>query len=83
MMHRPPSPDAYFYTFYMAGFKVHIKCDSRKVPEKYSKIFLKDGAPWLIPLVSFRNSSELKDFNNAIYQSHNLQVWKKPPPFMI
>ncbi len=32
-----------FYVFYMAGFKIYIKCDSRKVPEKYRDVFLVEG----------------------------------------
>lgn len=67
--------DIIFYIFYMAGFKIYIKFDSRKVPQRMAAFFLKDGQPLLIPLIPFEGSREHKEFIKLIYQTNNLKAF--------
>lgn len=67
--------DILFYTFYIAGFKIHIKCDSRKAPEKYSHVFLMDSGHSQIPLIPFEGSQEFQEFTKLVNRPNNSKVF--------
>lgn len=56
--HKSKMGDILFYTFYMAGFIAHVKCDNRKPCVNAAEFFLKKDCPLFIPLVPFEGSRE-------------------------
>lgn len=68
--------DITFYTFYMAAFKVHIKCDSREIPKYMSEHFLRDNKPLFIPLIQFEGSQEESEYINASRLPKNTNLWQ-------
>lgn len=66
--------DIIFYTFYMAAFKVHIKCDSRKSPNNMAEYFIRNNYPLIIPLITFEGSKEEVEYVKAISLPNNAKL---------
>lgn len=47
-----------FYIFYLAGFKVYIKCDKRYIPLSLRSYYLREDGKMLIPLIILEESEE-------------------------
>lgn len=53
-----PNDGTRFYIFYMAGFKVYIKCDQRCVLKSQESYYLRENGKMLIPLMLLEESKE-------------------------
>ena len=66
-----------FYVFYMAGFKVYIKCDNRRIEEEKIHLFINNLHPPLIRLIPFEGSAEHAEYLKTIHLPHNLAAFNK------